>query len=469
MRLDRQQIEAVVACEDAQLVLASAGSGKTMSLLAKVEYLVCQLHIKPEQILVISFTKKTVAELEERCAISGVEIRTFHSLGNTILHKNGETGTLISDEEAYSFLNQSKYITKLGETPELLRTFLTLHKNSGLTIDEISCRLQGNSKFTERAENFLKTYREILRDYERYLNKKCQYDFSDMINRATEYIRKGPPQKYRYILLDEVQDLSPNRARLIKALLDKSENCRLFAVGDDWQSIYRFAGSDLSLIRNFADVFGRHTRRSLIETTHRFGRPTTSISSDFILQNKLQMAKSAHAKRRRKTPVKVVLSRDLDNDVEALEQIIAYCGKKYLKEREVQIISRYNSDIERLKSPNIITRSKGSGVYDVVWRGCLHFEFCSMHKSKGITRDIVIVLNMNSSKHGMPATQPVDPLIDVLLAPEEDFAFAEERRLFYVAITRAREQTFLIANAKRPSPFVLEINEKLANILQKKP
>ena len=107
MRLDSQQVEAVVACEDAQLVLASAGSGKTMSLLAKIEYLVCRLHIRPTDILVISFTKKTVAELIERCAISDVEIHTFHGFGNSILRASGHGGTLISEHQIAQILAAS--------------------------------------------------------------------------------------------------------------------------------------------------------------------------------------------------------------------------------------------------------------------------------------------------------------------------------------------------------------------------
>ncbi len=103
--LDRQQIEAVVACEDAQLVLASAGSGKTLSLLAKIEYLVEELGIYPEEILAISFTKKTVDELRERCSIKGVEFRTFHSLGKSILDFNLlRRENLISEAQVYDFL-----------------------------------------------------------------------------------------------------------------------------------------------------------------------------------------------------------------------------------------------------------------------------------------------------------------------------------------------------------------------------
>ena len=83
-----------------------------------------------------------------------------------------------------------------------------------------------------------------------------------------------------------------------------------------------------------------------------------------------------------------------------------------------------------------------------------------MHKSKGITRDIVIVLNMNSDMMGMPATRESDPILDAMLSKEDNFPFAEERRLFYVAITRAREATYLIANRKNPSPFIFEISNQ---------
>ena len=109
-RLDRQQHKAVIACEDAQLVLASAGSGKTMSLMAKINYLVERLHIAPSQILVISFTKKTVAELRERCAHPDVEIRTFHGLGNSLLqfveHDGLASRRLLSEAEALAFVRR---------------------------------------------------------------------------------------------------------------------------------------------------------------------------------------------------------------------------------------------------------------------------------------------------------------------------------------------------------------------------
>jgi DNA helicase-4 len=483
--LDRQQIEAVVACEDAQLVLASAGSGKTMSLLAKIEYLNRTLRIAPEQILAISFTKKTVDELAERCEIKGVEFRTFHGLGNSILRASGReyrNKTLISEAETARFLQR-----KLADSKQLpdgdqatflnqLQTFLSLHKNSQYSCAEIIKReMVGDEESQKHAREFLKIYFKIYFTYEKYLKEEHKYDFADMINRAERAVRNHPnvARGYKYILLDEVQDLSRNRCLLIRAILQKNPGCKLFAVGDDWQSIYRFTGSDLTLIRDFETTFGLKTRRSFIETTHRFGNPTIRISSEFVQKNPTQSHKNVFNLKGNPTPIHVIYNRpDLKyDDTESLniilESIIKAHGYEKIRQKEFQIISRFNHDISRLKeSDNLkITKDTATGTAKIIWHSArsptevIELEFCSMHKSKGITRDIVIVLNMNSSLMGMPARRETDPIIDRLLSHEDNFAFAEERRLFYVAITRAREATYLIANYQKPSPFVLEISD----------
>lgn len=667
--LDKQQIEAVVACEDAQLVLASAGSGKTLSLLAKVEYLANVLNIRPENILVISFTSKTVKELVERCLVKAVQIRTFHSLGNQIISEycSGDLGKkrLISKEETAGFIQgtvvrlvseskkfarlvndyilfylsapvppgqacslrdfvsynrlylrfalkdefrrkkyetaklkgrtisgdfirskeeqilanwlaiygiryryrekykdlnykpsficgdiyidfaavdkrgksllgkgyakdlawrrkiHARYHTKyleleswrwsdcellsfvenqlkgLGQKCERidenkiflmiqkyyeseylsflkqLGDFLSLFKNSMLKIEDLKRRAaKAKTKYEKyRAELFLGIFEKVHKEYEEHLNLNRLYDFADMINEATWLVRSEPScmRGCEYVLVDEVQDLSPNRQQLICAILDKNPKCRLFAVGDDWQSIYRFTGSNLDLINRFESYFGKYTRRSLIETTHRFGAPTLQKSCAFVEKNPLQMHKRARSTKKTLTPIEIVLNDEDSNrnsDDSAFEKIMKKLYEQYGYERlqklELQIISRFNSDIKRLK--NIKTEGP-----KVIWKNPekpeeqLSFEFCSMHKSKGITRDIVIVLNMNWDIMGMPAQRETDPLLDMLLAKEEPFAFAEERRLFYVAITRARLATYLIANPKNPSPFLLELSPGLAS------
>ncbi len=302
-------------------------------------------------------------------------------------------------------------------------------------------------------------------------------DFADMINEAGRTVREIPECAlgYKYILLDEVQDLSKNRYYLVKAILRKNPTCRLFAVGDDWQSIYRFTGSDLSLVYDFPKNFEKFTRKSLIETTHRFGLPTTKLSSNFVQENPAQSHKRVFCSNKsKKTPIRIVMNDEAvrQNDSSgfnrAIKQLISELGYEKLAKKELQIISRYNHDLKRLEAKNIEIDGE-----KVIWRDnenhshLLKFEFCSMHKSKGITRDIVFVLNMNADLTGMPATRESNPLIEMLLSREDVYPFAEERRLFYVAITRAREQTILIANPKNPSPFLYEISEDLAESRQK--
>jgi len=197
--LDCQQVEAVVACEDAQLVLASAGSGKTMSLLAKLEYLVLKLHIQPERILVISFTKKTVEELVDRCAISGVEIRTFHSLGLNILRQSGEKCELISDAELNDFWRSTltnpctEIVPDLDGLIALVRSFILLYKNSGKNLQDISEQLISNKdkKQLSRAKHFLGIINDVLPKYNNFLRSQNKIDFSDMINLATESVESG--------------------------------------------------------------------------------------------------------------------------------------------------------------------------------------------------------------------------------------------------------------------------------------
>ncbi len=376
-------------------------------------------------------------------------------------------------------MHNSDYCREIDGFYQLLHSFLLLHKNNLYNFAEVKERLKTEDKYSAcRNQLFLNIYQRLQYGYERYLQQTRQFDFADMINHATQCVKEIAEcaRGYKYILLDEVQDLSRNRFLLVQAILRKNPGCKLFAVGDDWQSIYRFAGSDLSLIQKFEQFFKLKTRRSFIESTHRFGQPTIKISCNFIQQNPKQSHKKVHNIQDAKTPIYIILNRDQNmkkgQDAESLEiilqSLITEHGYDALCRKTLQVIARYNHDIGRIESERFSVEARGDGqIYDISWQNPndikqnLHLEFCSMHKSKGITRDIVIVLNMNSDLMGMPATRESDPILDAMLAQGESFPFAEERRLFYVAITRAREATYLIANRKNPSPFLFEISNEI--------
>ena len=520
--LDPKQIAAVVACEDAELILAPAGSGKTASLLAKLNYLTDELEIPAEEILVIAFTNKVVAELKERVKQMKVEIRTFHSLGNKIVKAKMRGYQLVTEGETRKFfrktvrrlrttdaeyakrhedyLNKNEVDDEEGELEELMIAVLGLQKSERVELAEFKRRLEGikNLPAREKALDFYRLYAPVAEEYAKYLKSKKLYDFADMLNLATDIVREMPEGglKYQYVLVDEAQDLSTAKYLLLKALLDKCRKVKLFAVGDDWQSIYRFAGSNLRVLDDFEEIFGRTTYRGMIELTYRFGQPTAKVSNRFIQKNPHQSRKKVVPCVKRKTPIEVRLNtkkqvREVPQDYETMNEVLGELYREYgegIFQKKIQVISRYNRDVYRLvqedsgKYKNARLKNAAEAGMELEWRVDLSAEqgqwssgrgsrrggrklklaFCSMHKAKGITRDIIIVINANSGSHGIPAVRGNEVVAEVLLAKLDDYPHAEERRLWYVAMTRAKEKTIIVSDAYRVSPFVFEISPRLA-------
>ncbi|MBR3248493.1 UvrD-helicase domain-containing protein [Candidatus Saccharibacteria bacterium] len=493
--LDSQQIAAVVATEDAELILAPAGSGKTASLLAKLNYLTDYLQIPPDQILVIAFTNKVVAELKDRVKQTNVEIRTFHSLGNKIAKQKLKNHRLIADCETRQFFHQ--YIIKKQLTAKLPKTLdssespealfvsvLSLQKNERIDLAEYYRRLDSikNPASRQNALEFYALYAPAAEAYAKHLQQNHLYDFADMLNLATDFVQAMPKNSfsYQYILVDEAQDLSTSKYLLLKAILEKCQKVKLFAVGDDWQSIYRFAGSNLHVLDDFEKIFGRTTHRGLIELTYRFGQPTAKISNKFIQKNPHQSRKKVVPHVDRKTPIIIKLNpatqpKTIPPDYVAVDQILQSLYQKHgpeLFRQKIQIISRYNRDVFRLvdetsgKYRHAELKNFNESQMELTWQlnGAtkkLSVPFCSMHKAKGITRDIIIIINANSGSHGIPATRANDSVTEVLLTKLDAYPHAEERRLWYVAITRAKQRTFIVSDPRRISPFVFEISPRL--------
>ena len=489
--LDAEQIAAVVACDDAELILASAGSGKSASLMGKVNYLLRELGMPAEEILVIAFTRKVVKELNERMGGSGVEICTFHSFGNKII-RNLNVGVelkLVPDgfleQVAEKFLKNVdvKWFGSKDSFRKLLVSTLQLQKNEQISLKEFGERISEmkDEKERERAEKFFEIYAKFVRIYGKILRDNRLYDFSDMLSWATRIIEKMPREelKYKYVLVDEVQDLSLSKSLLLKAILDNCCNAKLFAVGDDWQSIYRFAGSNLEVLKDFEKTFGRFTYRGVIRRTYRFGQPTAWVSEYFVRRNPEQSRKKVLTLKSKKTPIEICFSQDFKNGIPidyeavdlALQKMYEQMGEGIF-DKNIQVISRYNKDIYRLvdakkwKFGNArIVAEKEDGVM-LKWmiekvRKEVKLAFCSMHKSKGITRDFVFVINMNEGEKGMPSTRADEPILATMLARPDKFPLAEERRLFYVAMTRAKEKTFVVTERKKVSRFVKEIARNL--------
>ena len=322
----------------------------------------------------------------------------------------------------------------------LLATFLHHFKGAQLSFEEVSRRAAGAGDRL-RAEAFLAVFKPVFERYRETLSDLGQIDFHDMIDKATEHVEAG---RYRspfgYILVDEFQDISPARARLLKALLDQSPAARLFAVGDDWQAIFRFAGSDTAVMRDFGKRFGASERIDL-ETTFRCPEAIAEAATRFVLANPSQIRKKVRSTRQVDGPcVHVGLAGEKGPSLlsEALDRIAADAEARQ-GAASVLLLGRYR----HLQPPDL------SGLAGQYPR--LRLSFMTVHGSKGLEADYAVVLGLCSGRHGFPSEIADDPLLDLVLSAPDEHPNAEERRLLYVAMTRARAPG--LPSRRRGPPF----------------
>ena len=335
---------------------------------------------------------------------------------------------------------------KIDSFTRLLATFLQHFKGSRLSFEDVANRASGLED-QERAKAFLEVFRAVFDRYQETLAQAGEIDFHDMISRATDHVEAG---RYRspfgYILVDEFQDISPARAQLLTALLDSTPGSQLFAVGDDWQAIFRFGGSDIAVMRQFGDRFGGFERIDL-ETTFRCADRIAAVATEFVLRNPAQIRKTVRATRKADRPaVHVGLPGDDGTSLlkEALDRIAKDAGRHH-GTSEVLLLGRYRR-LQPLNLGNLAKQYPG-----------LRFSYMTVHRAKGLEADYAVVLGLCAGKIGFPVEIADDPLINLVLSEPEAYPNAEERRLLYVALTRARRQVFLLAQGGPPSAFVKEL------------
>lgn len=344
-------------------------------------------------------------------------------------------------------------LVKMGQIDtftQMISTFLRHFKSVGASISSCQARVEGG-RDAARNRAFLKIFEPLYEAYQVRLGE--QIDFEDMINRATMHITAGRYQSpYRHLLVDEFQDISEGRARLLQALKAQHTDARIFAVGDDWQSIFRFAGADIHIMRNFGDGFGgRLGEQKNVQETVDLGRTFRSVDKiaiparNFVLKNPSQIKKQVIAPQSTDSSAIHLVFYDRGQDQTALRSTLHSLAQRTENGRSILLLGRY-----KFGKPDHFHALAAAFP-------TLSIRFMTIHRSKGLEADHVIILKADSDTMGFPSEVVDDPLLNLVLPKPETYAHAEERRLFYVALTRARKSVTILADRTRPSAFVREL------------
>lgn len=416
----------------------------------------------------IEWKRKTHAEMHT----SMVECYAYEKFDNNLLvnlEKKLKINNIVlnplSAEELWKKISEENNRLQEGII-ELFGTVIALAKSNNYSFEQLE-KLASECRDSLNNLYILSLIKPIYQAYDEMLLKNDEIDFSDMINRATSYVHDGKfKNPYKYVIVDEYQDISKARFNLLNELR-KSSYYDLFCVGDDWQSIYRFAGSDINFIVDFEKYWGP-TELGKIETTYRFTNSLIDISSGFIMQNPRQIKKYIQGKSPDNRFSLGVISGYTER---ASIQFMLERLDELPQEASVFFLGRYSFDADMLKdNENLTVRYDNVNSETIIKynkRPDLKMKFMTAHRSKGLQADYVFIINNKDSKMGFPSKIQDASIMDLLLEKAEIYPYAEERRLFYVALTRAKTKAYLITQKNQESIFAKELISRYSEQLRR--
>lgn len=373
----------------------------------------------------------------------------------------------------------SRYIRKLLN---LIDRFISNFKTNGYPIE----KFDEWATQTDNVRNklFLGICKQCYLEYEKYLQKNNAIDFSDMINKSAKLLKESKNVSeqidFKYIIVDEYQDISRQRFDLVGALHDVT-SAKIIAVGDDWQSIYAFSGSDITLFTKFSQIMG-YAELLKITKTYRNSQEVIDIAGKFIQKNKEQITKQLQSPKNIKDPVIIYTydskwkkfggnaNTNLARAVQtAIEHIIesSKTENKDISKQEILLLGRFNFEGDRLAQTGLFEYTNGKAKVKCLKYPKLKITFMTAHASKGLGYDNVIVINGKNEMFGFPSKIENDPILNYVIKQDNAIDAAEERRLFYVAMTRTKNRVYFVAPEKNPSEFLLEIKHDYKNVVLK--
>ena len=521
--LDRQQIESIENDSQNTLVVAGAGTGKTTTIIGKIKWILNRWirdRRNIPRILVISFTHATRIELEKRILaeiLSNDEIfkiyhpgvflmvETFHSLALKIVKETRQTMRAGPDKIRLTKLGFGDFLKQTRpdiseDTAEIYERLYYLTRNYHIEYQDL--RQFTNIKYPnfwqkkKRLENLdtIRRLEELSQKYKTTLSSAGEIDFVSFLEEAINNIPGAINANnlkllekfcFDFVIIDEYQDISPLEYSLIKKLR-QMHGFRLFCVGDDWQTIYQFAGSEIDLILDFKKYWGE-TKVFKIEQTYRFPEWLAKLSGDFVMKNRSQLVKN----------IRGINCLDPDQIIEINGpsertdlNALFFFFLSLPKNARIFLIGRYNFDIKRILHCEFLEFKINTSELKISMpkRPDLDIRFYSAHKSKGLQADYVFIINCRDATLGFPSQVEEKDLITITketflwkehnkklgglergsllirawnsLTTTRECEFAEERRLFYVAMTRARKKVFFLTVQNKESPFILELREE---------
>lgn len=400
------------------------------------------------------------------------------------LLKNGFKLNRKNDKEVLEKIvstEENRYVRKLIT---LICRFISLFKTRGCTVADFGVFYSLTDNVRDRL--FLDICKECYLVYEKFLKENNAIDFQDMINNSSLILRemknKREKLNFKYIIVDEYQDISRQRFDLVKELHEVCE-AKVVAVGDDWQSIYAFSGSDIDLFLYFKNSMG-YADQLVIENTYRNSQEVIDVAGNFIQKNSSQIKKTLKSPKTIKDPI-IIYTYDSsrkgsrDNNKSGANYNIAFAVQtaiddivKYNKidgkdNKSILLLGRFGFDGRQLDN---------SGLFEYIDRGNrikslkhpnLKITFMTAHASKGLGYDNVIIINGKNGTYGFPSKIQDDPVLRFVLKEDHSYDYAEERRLFYVAMTRTKNRVFCIAPEQYPSEFLLEIKKDYEKVVLK--
>jgi len=472
-RYNDEQKKAIISTENNILCVAGAGSGKTSVLTKRIEFLIRYKSIQPEKILAITFTRKARHEMISRLPdFNEVQIETFNSFCEKILRENseacyGKEARVIAYKDKILLIRQALLHLKL-DMRKAIDIYFTYSQKRGKTDDQLAAIFLNDCFFIrdyfkfknkkieesafenapERHEKSAEMIFGIVNFMDAYMIKHGLRDFADQLIDTIKLFEehKEAIPKFTHILIDEYQDVNSTQIKLIDILDPKN----LFAVGDPRQSIYGWRGSDINYILNFKEKYPECEFISLTKN-YRSNKPIVDLINSSISSMKLPNLESEGSKDK---DIKLIR---FDSESAEYEFVIQLIMQSDLKRNEIFVLARTNRQLNELsqlmKQRDIDYVIRSEEIKKSAIANEDQVTLATVHAIKGMEAEMVFVIGANAANY--PCKGSEHPIIEMVKVDEYDKE-EEERRLFYVAMSRAKKHLYISYTGKKPTRFITE-------------